>query len=271
VYNTAKLIVNGTIEGNERIITTNVGTGEVIWQDTLLGWRMGDVTVNAGATLTGSGTIGNAIATTNGSDATKINIIGGTAGTRGGILHSQGMTFKSELNLNIGGVKTVQFGLGDVVKLDNSRLTWGDSLANKVQIEFLGDWEFGANKEMKLFDLQNGATAANLGLNTALTGNKLDGNRYDFIFADGVGFLTMALSDIDIEECFPGTTATNLKDLVYLELRGATETSVGSGIYQGGSIWVVGAAAAPIPEPSTWLLLGAGAAVLVIFRRRKQS
>jgi len=49
---------------------------------------------------------------------------------------------------------------------------------------------------------------------------------------------------------------------------GGVPVTIGETNFAGGSLHQVGA---PVPEPSTWLLLGAGAAIVVIFRRRKNA
>jgi len=195
------------------------------------------VTVASGAKLGGTGTIG-----------------GQTTINSGGTLLAHNLTFTRGLNLSptAAGNKTVQFSGSDLVivadhsVLDPSVLTWG-SATSAVTIDLVGKgWEFGsagAGYFTLLFDLSDAGAFST----TSYGGPE---NKLNF---------TLFGLDADAATALAAAKMSSADLWLYYE----------DGSQGTRGIYLMGAKGFAIPEPSTWLLLGAGAAFTVIFRRRK--
>jgi len=226
VVNGGMLEINGTTTTTASGINVASGGTLILNTETRMNANSEDVRFTVNGTLGGYGSVD-----VIGTQANSYHILMNAGSTLKGSL-----TFKRELRFNntatgTAGLKTVQFGLGDVVTMaSGANLQWaGNSTGNIVKIDLLGTWEAGGYT--LLFDLTDGSEAGHTG-DLANSEIWLNGQKLDGIITDMLQYRT------DLEEGVRG-------------------------------IYLLGYHA--IPEPSTWLMLGAGVAFLVIFRRRKAS
>jgi len=249
------LVFNGSFVGGNNSSTAQAASGIKLYD-------------GSNATLKGSGTISGTVA------------IGTTA-----ILHSQNLKFSGLLTFqhtatstggasnSIAGNRTARFGLNEkITMLDGSGLSWANQTP-KVRIDLDGEWKFSLQYATLLFDFSDNTAI----LNTAFASvNRLLSNTtFTYNDASLVGVvdentgLAMTLNG-DFRLVWAGTQAD--KDSV-ATTNGVTLLVLGSeeanalGIFERG-VWLIGAQA--IPEPSTWLLLGAGLAFAALVRRKRK-
>jgi len=162
---------------------------------------------------------------------------------------ASGATLGGGLTINANSIAlnntSFKFNAGEVKTLKGN-LTWGGNIA----LDLTGkaeDWVFGEDVFSLLFDLR-GVTGTYAGANVT-SSNTITSTEFD---------LAQVLEDAEME-------LGDLKIVYYGGL--GTSSAEYDEMFKGvRGIYLLGATA--IPEPSTWLLLGAGAAVLVVFRRR---
>jgi len=257
------LVINGTAtySGGTSVAanTTLVLNGEIAGNYNNAGiWTVGDVTVAGNGTLivgTEGKTRGNVILAQNATLAGS-----GTVGANFSLnannvyIHGQGLTFTAGLTT---ANRTFRYGAGDLVKIASEF-----TLAGTLAVNLEGDkWQFGDDKSMLLFDLSDkGASLAGLSLDILENGGTISAvtlNLLGMAPEDYAAYLAALLPD--------GENAALLSEALYLRYDIGSEDADGNFIGRG--IYLMGAVA--IPEPNTWLLLGAGAAFVAIFRRRR--
>jgi len=232
------LEVNGDLGGLVRLGTNN-GLGTMVM-------LAGSGIISGTVTIVGNGTGG-------------VNDTGVTSNKAHQIvIHGQGLTFKNALNLNYNTVDliagtganadpsfsrygkiTLRYGATDQFKMEGAAaaLTWASG-DNTITLDLLGDWGVGSDINKLLIDMSGGGSLVGHTNGAVLQNWAFDSTSSLFGYAS-----TKALTEEDDWG-------------VYLQY------VAGEGVYlRSGGV---------IPEPSTWLLLGAGATVLVVFRRRRK-
>jgi len=243
-------IVDGTIAGVAGLSKSGTGILTLTGSNTY----SGATAVTAGTLIVNGSITGSGLTV---SDSAKLGgkgtIHAATTLNNNGILLAGKLTFTNGLTLRSGTSgqqRYINVAGGDMVTIAGGNLNWGDNVGRRIKITLEGtSWKFGDGYSYLLFDLDD-ADDFNTNITLSLSG------KVDF---------TDLLLDSD---ALAAHNASGMTDDIWLYYyNGIDDGEIHFNPYSltTRGLYIMGV----IPEPSTWLLLGAGAAFLVIFRRRK--
>jgi len=219
---------------NAALHVIGTATGNIAMQAGYTGTVLIDGTASGTITTVSGGTLGGS--GTIGTSATATTVVDGAFLNRQGLTFNRGLTMVSGATLNV-----MSLGDADAIKMNAGALTLNSGLNIKLfDISAAPEgmqWVLDADPTARivLFAIDGGTFVGGQGTLDAMTAN----------FLDADGNVIAALDGAKLQ--WEGTSQAN------------------------GIIYIQGLKLVAIPEPSTWLLLGTGAALLVIFRRRKAS